>query len=128
MSDFSRWARENPDFDLLGDLSFQCIDIDGFDSEIRIFGVTKGGHSVLARVRGFHPYLYCRAPLGFKTEHCKELERIIDRYIRENDRRAKESECFIHGVELVNRTDIYGFHPQERFLKITLTEQRHLKT
>ncbi|KAG8967416.1 DNA-directed DNA polymerase delta [Tulasnella sp. 419] len=52
---------------------FQQIEIDqaegrNGDIEIRMFGVTKAGHSVLAHVYGFLPYFFIAMPRGFQDE------------------------------------------------------------
>ncbi|KAF4617118.1 hypothetical protein D9613_005965 [Agrocybe pediades] len=51
-------------------LTFQQIDLrqtgpESVGSEIHIFGVTKAGHSILARITGFEHYFYYPAPAAF---------------------------------------------------------------
>ncbi len=51
---------------------FQQIDIDEFappgeSPQIRAFGVTQAGHSVMMHVSGFLPYFYIAAPRGLTT-------------------------------------------------------------
>ncbi|KAF9533077.1 ribonuclease H-like domain-containing protein [Crepidotus variabilis] len=57
----------------LSSLTFQKVDIrEGYDprgrSEIRLFGVTKAGNSILARVRNFEHYFYYPAPTAFSED------------------------------------------------------------
>lgn len=57
---------------------FQQCDIeeysDGNQPVLRVFGVTQEGHSVLAHVTDFHPYLWVAAPRGFTNADCEGFQ------------------------------------------------------
>jgi hypothetical protein len=57
------------------ELTFQQIDIEEHQvpnaaPQIRIWGVTATGHSVLVHVSAFLPYFYMHAPRGFVASDC----------------------------------------------------------
>ncbi|KDE06028.1 DNA polymerase delta catalytic subunit, variant [Microbotryum lychnidis-dioicae p1A1 Lamole] len=65
----------DPDTDAL---IFQQIELEehvvpGTVPQIRAFGVTQAGHSVLLHITGFMPYFWIAAPKGFVNDHCVSL-------------------------------------------------------
>ena len=59
--------------------AFQQIDIEeytepGQPPTLRIYGVTEEGHSVLAHITDFMPYLYVSAPRGFQNTDCEPFK------------------------------------------------------
>ena len=55
---------------------------------VRMFGVTKEGHSVIANVHGFKPYFYVRAPPGFQPQDCAPFQASLAGKLKGEARRA----------------------------------------
>uniref|UniRef100_A0A183AG94 DNA polymerase n=1 Tax=Echinostoma caproni TaxID=27848 RepID=A0A183AG94_9TREM len=99
---------------------------------VRLFGVTKDGHSVLAHVHGFLPYFYVPAPKDFSPAHLGEFREALNAaLLREG--RSKEFEGLQHlvlAVECEMKENIYGFHGNRKspFLRIVLALPRLIAT
>ncbi|KAL2912943.1 DNA-directed DNA polymerase delta [Polyrhizophydium stewartii] len=79
-------------------------------SQLRMFGLTEGGHSVVCHVHGFFPYFYVAAPEGFRPEHKASFTRVLDSATRANvNRQHSNNGPAIVDVHLVQRSSIYGF-------------------
>ncbi|KAI0305911.1 DNA polymerase family B-domain-containing protein [Multifurca ochricompacta] len=100
---------------------FQQIDIEySVDNtqngvQIRMFGVTQDGHSVLAHVTGFIPYFYIPVPRGFESED-------IGPFISELNSLAGD----VSGIEFIQKKTLMKYRGDENtlFMKITVTEPK----
>ena len=52
---------------------------------VRLYGVTKGGHSVLANIYNFEPYLYMPAPADWYPHEGPELAAVINQQLTKTD-------------------------------------------
>ncbi|KAF9562591.1 ribonuclease H-like protein [Agrocybe pediades] len=104
-------------------LTFQQIDLlqtgpESVGSEIHIFGVTKAGHSILARITGFEHYFYYPAPAAFavvdEEPFCKWL----------NDQLCPGS-SIVSRVELEEQCPGPAL-PSVPFLKISFSDHRYI--
>ncbi|KFK38431.1 hypothetical protein AALP_AA3G112200 [Arabis alpina] len=86
---FSKWTRPKLSHDYLSQsksIIFQQLEIDYVNGEspslqapiIRIFGVTKEGHSVCCLVHGFEPYLYIACPPGIGPDNVYRLHQFLE--------------------------------------------------
>ena len=103
---------------------------------IRMFCVTEAGHSVLANVYGYCPYLYVRAPAGFTVEQCGAMRAELEAAMRAAPRGNMTSgKCDdgsgsgggsgganVLGVEVLMSQSLMGYHGRAEapFLKITV--------
>jgi DNA polymerase delta subunit 1 len=91
------------------------------EAVIRMFGCTRGGHSVTAFVHGFQNYFYARAPPWFTDE------RIFGFFTELNAKVTKamrgKAKYPIVNVEMVEKQDVmyYNFNKLDKFLKITVS-------
>lgn len=88
---------------------------------IRIFGVTREGHSVCCHVHGFEPYFYISCPSGMGPDDISHFQQILEGRMREANRNTKVPQ-FVRRIELVQKRSIMyyqqqSFHP---FLKIVV--------
>ncbi|XP_058756521.1 DNA polymerase delta catalytic subunit-like [Vicia villosa] len=88
---------------------------------IRIFGVTKEGHSVCCKVHGFEPYFYISCPPGMGPDDISHFHQILEARMREANRNSNVGK-FVRRVEMVQRRSIMYYqqiksHP---FLKIVV--------
>ncbi|KAK0527699.1 DNA-directed DNA polymerase delta [Tilletia horrida] len=104
--------------------AFQQIDVEeiqavGQRPQIRIYGVTKDGHSVLVHVNGFLPYFYLAAPRGFIEDDCRAFQNHLNTIFGQGS---------VQGVEMVMKKTLMGyFGPSDAaFLKITVSDLRTL--
>ncbi|GAB4835573.1 DNA polymerase delta catalytic subunit [Ancistrocladus abbreviatus] len=88
---------------------------------IRIFGVTREGHSVCCHVHGFEPYFYISCPSGMGPDDISHFHQILERKMKETSRNSKVSQC-IRRVELVQKRSIMYYQQQKShpFLKIVV--------
>ncbi|KAM7256627.1 hypothetical protein ACFE04_012368 [Oxalis oulophora] len=88
---------------------------------IRVFGVTKEGHSVCCNVHGFEPYFYISCPQGMGPDDISNFHRLLEARMHESNRNAKVPKYIIH-IELVQRKSImhYQQQPSQPFLKIVV--------
>ncbi|CAN8270830.1 unnamed protein product [Cochlearia groenlandica] len=88
---------------------------------IRIFGVTREGHSVCCRVHGFKPYFYISCPPGLSPCDVSTLRLSIEKSMRESCGYSNV-QSFVDHIELVQRKSIMYYQQQKphTFLKIFL--------
>uniref|UniRef100_A0A2N9HA95 DNA polymerase n=1 Tax=Fagus sylvatica TaxID=28930 RepID=A0A2N9HA95_FAGSY len=87
---------------------------------IRIFGVTREGHSVCCHVHGFEPYFYINCPPGMGPDDIVRFHQILEARMREN-RNAKVQQ-YVRRIELVQKRSIMYYQQQTShpFLKIVV--------
>ncbi|GAA6035190.1 hypothetical protein JCM8097_006411 [Rhodosporidiobolus ruineniae] len=123
----SNWPRPqapklNPARD---NLVFQQIDIEehsapGQGPQIRAFGVTQTGNSVLLHVKGFLPYFWVAAPRGFTNADCVPLlEHLNASYF--NGIRPVAS------VSIANKRSLWGYKGDavSPFIKLSIVDTKH---
>ncbi|XP_050205560.1 DNA polymerase delta catalytic subunit isoform X2 [Mercurialis annua] len=88
---------------------------------IRIFGVTREGHSVCCNVHGFEPYFYISCPNGMGPDDISSIQHILEGRMREANRSSKISK-FIRKIEVLQRRSIMYYQQQQShpFLKIVV--------
>ncbi|XP_022843292.1 DNA polymerase delta catalytic subunit [Olea europaea var. sylvestris] len=88
---------------------------------IRIFGVTKEGHSVCCSVHGFEPYFYISCPPGMSPDDISHFHQALEGRMREANRNSKVPK-FVRRIELVQRRSIMYYQQQssQPFLKIVV--------
>ncbi|KAL3844768.1 hypothetical protein ACJIZ3_002171 [Penstemon smallii] len=88
---------------------------------IRIFGVTKEGHSVCCHVHGFEPYFYISCPPGMGPDDISHFHQLLEGRMREANRNSKVPK-FVRRIELVQRRSIMFYQQQssQPFLKIVV--------
>ncbi|GJJ11212.1 hypothetical protein Clacol_005444 [Clathrus columnatus] len=101
---------------------FQQIDIEetqDTDMPLRMFGVTKDGHSVMANVRGFLPYFYVPAPRDFSEEHLKPFMDAVNRSLQFP---------MVDKVERVSKYPLLNYRGEKPvwFIKLVVQNQRSL--
>ena len=87
---------------------------------VRLFGVTKGGHSVVAHVHGFRPYFYVRAPPGFGQNDLAGFQQALTARLKSQvPAKDQTSQCVLH-CGLVNRQSImhFNFKQMQPFIRI----------
>ncbi|GAA5857179.1 hypothetical protein JCM8547_009357 [Rhodosporidiobolus lusitaniae] len=114
----SQWPRPiapklNPARD---NLVFQQIDIEehsapGAGPQIRAFGVTQTGNSVLLHVKGFLPYFWVAAPRGFTNSDCTA---------HFNGTRP------VQAVSIANKRSLWGYKGDavSPFIKLTIVDTK----
>lgn len=88
---------------------------------IRIFGVTREGHSVCCNVHGFEPYFYICCPSGMGPDDIPHFQQALERKMKEYNRNSRISQC-IRRIELVQKRSIMYYQQQNScpFLKIVV--------
>ncbi|KAL1301127.1 DNA polymerase delta catalytic subunit [Arachis ipaensis] len=88
---------------------------------IRIFGVTKEGHSVCCNVHGFEPYFYISCPPGMGPDDISHFHQTLEGRMREANRNSNVGK-FVRRIELVQRRSImyYQQSSSHPFLKIVV--------
>lgn len=88
---------------------------------LRIFGVTKEGHSVCCHVHGFEPYFYISCPPGMGPDDISRFHQVLEGRMREANRNSKVQK-FVRRIELVQRRNIMYYQQQgsQPFLKIVV--------
>ncbi|CAL9748000.1 unnamed protein product [Musa acuminata subsp. burmannicoides] len=88
---------------------------------LRIFGVTREGHSVCCHVHGFEPYFYISCPVGMGPDDISRFHQTLEGRMRESNRNSNVAR-FIKRVELVQKKSImyYQKHSSQPFLKIVV--------
>ncbi|KAL9233345.1 hypothetical protein vseg_008362 [Gypsophila vaccaria] len=134
-----KWARPRLSasyVDQAEDIVFQQLEIDyviveshkellrnrgGQAAMIRIFGVTREGHSVCCNVHGFDPYFYINCPPGMGPDDISRFHHILEARMREANRNVKVPQ-FILRIELVQKRSIMYYQQQisHPFLKIVV--------
>ncbi|KAG8908616.1 DNA-directed DNA polymerase delta [Tulasnella sp. 403] len=85
--------------------------------EIRMFGVTEAGHSVLAHIVNFQPYFYIATPRGFTDEDIPDFINHL------ND---KTGENLVIRIRSIKKRSLLGYRGDDEvlFLKLTISEPR----
>ncbi|XP_048335093.2 DNA polymerase delta catalytic subunit isoform X2 [Ziziphus jujuba] len=88
---------------------------------IRIFGVTREGHSVCCHVHGFEPYFYIMCPPGMGPDDISHFLQILEGRMREANRNSRVPR-FVRRIELVRKGSIMYYDQQDShpFLKIVV--------
>ncbi|KAM1443501.1 hypothetical protein ACFX2I_039776 [Malus domestica] len=88
---------------------------------IRIFRVTKEGHSVCGHVHGFEPYFYINCFPGMGPDDISRFHQILEVLMGEVNRNSKVPK-FIRRIEMVQKRSIMYYQQQdsEPFLKIVV--------
>ncbi|TYK07460.1 DNA polymerase delta catalytic subunit [Cucumis melo var. makuwa] len=138
-SRISKWARPPLSQDYLSQsksIVFQQLEIDYVIGEshkellpnlsgpaaiLRIFGVTREGHSVCCHVHGFEPYFYISCPSGMGPDDISLFHRTLEARMKEVNRNSK-APSFVRRIELVQRRSIMYYQQQtsQSFLKIVV--------
>ncbi|XP_062149325.1 DNA polymerase delta catalytic subunit [Alnus glutinosa] len=88
---------------------------------IRIFGVTREGHSVCCHVHGFEPYFYISCPPGMGPDDISRFHQILEARMREVNRNGKVPK-YVRRIELVQKRSVMYYQQQTShpFLKIVV--------
>ncbi|CAH9112554.1 unnamed protein product [Cuscuta epithymum] len=88
---------------------------------IRIFGVTREGHSVCCHVHGFEPYFYISCPAGMGPDDISRFHQILEDRMKEANRSNRVPK-FVLRIEMVHRKSIMYYQQQssQPFLKIVV--------
>ncbi|KAJ9704128.1 hypothetical protein PVL29_005424 [Vitis rotundifolia] len=88
---------------------------------IRIFGVTREGHSVCCNVHGFEPYFYISCPPGMGPDDISRFHQVLEGRMREVNRNSKVPK-FVRRIEMVQKRSImyYQLQSSHPFLKIVV--------
>lgn len=88
---------------------------------LRIFGVTREGHSVCCHVHGFEPYFYISCPPGMGPDDISLFHRTLEARMKEVNRNSKAPN-FVRRIELVQKRSIMYYQQQtsQPFLKIVV--------
>ncbi|GKV21576.1 hypothetical protein SLEP1_g31546 [Rubroshorea leprosula] len=88
---------------------------------IRVFGVTREGHSVCCHVHGFEPYFYISCPPGMGPDDISRFHQSLEGRMREANRNSRVPK-FVRRVELVQKRSIMYYQQQKSqpFLKIVV--------
>ncbi|KAG2716179.1 hypothetical protein I3843_05G168600 [Carya illinoinensis] len=88
---------------------------------IRIFGVTREGHSVCCHVHGFEPYFYISCPAGMGPDDISRFHQTLEARMKEVNRNGKVPK-YIRRIELVEKRSIMYYQQQTShpFLKIVV--------
>ncbi|KAK9765948.1 DNA-directed DNA polymerase delta [Basidiobolus ranarum] len=106
---------------------FQQIEADEYiesqsnEPVIRLYGVTERGNSVACHVRGFFPYFYVPAPLGFRKEHIPEFKLALEQAVKSEQK--DKTNTLVRSIRMTMKESIYGFHGNIKapFLRIELS-------
>ncbi|CAO3669799.1 unnamed protein product [Rhizopus stolonifer] len=120
------WSRPNPpSLDPSKDkLVFQQIEVDDYmdygnhEPIIRFYGVTQEGHSVLCHVKGFHPYFYFPAPVGFQESHIQSLKQSLSAAVGISKGLDK--------IEIAMKQSIYGYQGNIKtpYIRVTIFDPK----
>ncbi|KAJ4960448.1 hypothetical protein NE237_020358 [Protea cynaroides] len=88
---------------------------------LRIFGVTREGHSVCCHVHGFEPYFFVSCPPGMGPDDISRFHQILEARMREANRNSKVPKCVLR-IEMVQKRSIMYYQQQQShpFLKIVV--------
>lgn len=103
-------------------LIFQQIDIEESQEtrgSLRMFGVTKAGHSVMALIEDFLPYFYVPAPRDFNEDCLKPFLDAVNRSLQFPMAKS---------AELISKHPLLNFRGEKRvwFIKLVVQDQRGL--
>ncbi|OVA06886.1 DNA-directed DNA polymerase [Macleaya cordata] len=88
---------------------------------LRIFGVTREGHSVCCHVHGFEPYFYISCPQGMTPDDISRFHQVLEARMKEVNRNSRVPK-FVLRIEMFQKRSIMYYqqlqsHP---FLKIVV--------
>ncbi|EEE51779.1 hypothetical protein OsJ_33228 [Oryza sativa Japonica Group] len=88
---------------------------------LRIFGVTREGHSVCCQVHGFEPYFYISCPMGMGPDDISRFHQTLEGRMKDSNRNSNVPR-FVKRIELVQKQTIMHYQPQQSqpFLKIVV--------
>ncbi|XP_028123065.1 DNA polymerase delta catalytic subunit isoform X1 [Camellia sinensis] len=88
---------------------------------IRIFGVTREGHSACCHVHGFEPYFYISCPPGMGPDDISHFHQILEGRMREANRNNRVPKI-VRRIEMVQRRSIMYYQQQDSqpFLRIVV--------
>ncbi|KAH7681090.1 DNA-directed DNA polymerase protein [Dioscorea alata] len=88
---------------------------------LRIFGVTREGHSVCCHIHGFEPYFYISCPAGMGPDDVSMFQQTLEGRMRESNRNSNVPK-FIRRIEMVRKKSIMYYQPKDShiFLKIVV--------
>ncbi|KAF5934688.1 hypothetical protein HYC85_025817 [Camellia sinensis] len=88
---------------------------------IRIFGVTREGHSVCCHVHGFEPYFYISCPPGMGPDDISHFHQILEGRMREANRNNRVPKI-VRRIVMVQRRSIMHYQQQDSqpFLRIVV--------
>jgi len=103
---------------------------------IRLWCRSRSGHHVTLLVSGFLPYLYVDVSPNVTEEDLVTIQRSLNRLLESEVRQRDKSEAsddedeepfmWIHHLEIVERTNFFGFHRPSKMLKIVLLKPNHV--
>ncbi|KAJ7460613.1 DNA polymerase family B-domain-containing protein [Mycena latifolia] len=119
------WARpELPNIDPKKySIVFQQIDVeesyDGGAVTLRMYGVTKDGHSVLAHISDFMPYFYVAQPRGFREEDLEPFRQHLNGLVAGDP---------VVDAQLVSKRSLWQYRGDDwiPFIKLTINDPRSL--
>ncbi|RPB11091.1 DNA polymerase delta subunit [Morchella conica CCBAS932] len=123
-----KWARPDlePGWDPATEsLIFQQIDVEegtlNGKTNLRLFGVTEDGHSVLLHVTDFLQYLYVAAPVNFTHDLLPDYKRALEMKL------SNGFDNIIHTVQLVMRQNLYHYTGGKNlpYIKISVTDPKY---
>ncbi|KAF9599784.1 hypothetical protein IFM89_001730 [Coptis chinensis] len=93
----------------------------GHAAILRIFGVTREGHSVCCNVHGFEPYFYVSCPQGMGPDDVSRFRHILESKMKEANRNSTVPQ-FVLRIEMVQKKSIMYYQQQQShlFLKIVV--------
>ncbi|PUZ44005.1 hypothetical protein GQ55_8G053400 [Panicum hallii var. hallii] len=88
---------------------------------LRIFGVTREGHSICCQVHGFEPYFYIGCPSGMGPDDISRFHQTLEGRMKESNRSSNVPR-FVKRVELLQKQTIMHYQTQQSqpFLKIVV--------
>ncbi|KAF8730938.1 hypothetical protein HU200_016812 [Digitaria exilis] len=88
---------------------------------LRIFGVTREGHSICCQVHGFEPYFYIGCPSGMGPDDISRFHQTLEARMKESNRSSNVPRL-VKRVELVQKQTIMHYQTQQSqsFLKIVV--------
>ncbi|XP_068652015.1 DNA polymerase delta catalytic subunit-like isoform X2 [Aristolochia californica] len=89
---------------------------------LRIFGVTREGHSICCHVHGFEPYFFISCPPGMGPDDISSFHQVLEVRMREVNQNSKVPK-FVRRIEMVQKRSIMYYQQQncQPFLKIFVT-------
>ncbi|KAF9462946.1 delta DNA polymerase [Collybia nuda] len=124
----NQWARPflSPLNEKQDDLIFQQIDVEESTDQgtgavnLRMFGVTEAGHSVLAHITDFLPYFYIAVPRGFDVDDTELFRSELNNLVPGNN--------VVRKIEHVSKRSLWGYRGDDwiAFMKLTISDPRNL--
>ncbi|RDB23547.1 DNA polymerase delta catalytic subunit [Hypsizygus marmoreus] len=122
------WARPYlpPVNDKRDTIIFQQIDVEESTDQgtgavnLRMFGVTEAGHSVLAHITDFLPYFYIPVPRGFDKDDMETFRVDLNNMVGNGNS--------VKRIDWVSKRSLWGYRGDDwvAFLKLTISDPRSL--